>query len=352
MPDPGPGQPPRHYSDVAELLAGVTERTALDDVPGKSGARLERVVIGGHDYILKHLDPSVDWTMRASGSLRGVSLELYERGILARLPACLNQPIVGAAPRQCRRGAEPGGGTGWPPGCVLLMHDVAPWLIPATDEPLPLAPHLAPARPHGRDARRVLGGGPEIDVVPVMHRYLELSPWTALAESFMRSATVTHLVPQLIAPGLAVARAGSARRRGRGEPAGRRPRPAGGRAGGDPADVRARQLEARQPRHRRRGAHHRARLGKAGVGAPLSDLAWYLAINCRRLPQPKETAIEVYREALEDCGIDTGPWWDRQLALSLLGALVQFGWEKALGGYDDELAWWEAKAVQAAPLLR
>ena len=37
--------------------------------------------------------------------------------------------------------------------------------------------------------------------------------------------------------------------------------------------------------------------------------------------------------------------------LSLLGALVQFGWEKALGGYDEELVWWEAKAIQAAPLL-
>jgi hypothetical protein len=30
---------------------------------------------------------------------------------------------------------------------------------------------------------------------------------------------------------------------------------------------------------------------------------------------------------------------------------VQFGWEKALGGYDEELAWWEEKAIQAAPLL-
>jgi hypothetical protein len=29
---------------------------------------------------------------------------------------------------------------------------------------------------------------------------------------------------------------------------------------------------------------------------------------------------------------------------------VQFGGEKALGGYDDELAWWEAQAVRAAPL--
>jgi aminoglycoside phosphotransferase (APT) family kinase protein len=88
-----------------------------------------------------------------------------------------------------------------------------------------------------------------------------------------------------------------------------------------------------------------------GRGAPLSDLAWYLAINCRRLPGSKEEAIAVYRGALEACGVETGSWFDRQLALSLLGALVQFGWEKALGGYDEELRWWEDHAVRAAALL-
>jgi aminoglycoside phosphotransferase (APT) family kinase protein len=88
-----------------------------------------------------------------------------------------------------------------------------------------------------------------------------------------------------------------------------------------------------------------------GRGPALSDLAWYLAINCRRLPQSKEESIATYRTALEACGVDAGPWWDRQLALSLLGALVQFGWEKALGGYDEELAWWETRAIQAEPLL-
>ena len=88
-----------------------------------------------------------------------------------------------------------------------------------------------------------------------------------------------------------------------------------------------------------------------GCGAPLSDLAWYLAINCRRLPQSKEASIAAYREELEGCGIDTGPWWERQLALCLLGAMVLFGWEKALGGYDEELAWWETESVRAAALL-
>ena len=36
----------------------------------KSGARLERLVIGGEPYVLKHLDLAQDWTMRASGCLR------------------------------------------------------------------------------------------------------------------------------------------------------------------------------------------------------------------------------------------------------------------------------------------
>jgi hypothetical protein len=87
-----------------------------------------------------------------------------------------------------------------------------------------------------------------------------------------------------------------------------------------------------------------------GRGAPLSDLAWYLAINCRRLPQSKEASIAAYREALE-AAASTPALVGRQLALCLLGAMVLFGWEKALGGYDEELAWWETRSVRAAALL-
>ena len=32
-----------------------------------------------------------------------------------------------------------------------------------------------------------------------------------------------------------------------------------------------------------------------GRGPALTDLAWYLAINCRRLPHSKEEAIATYR---------------------------------------------------------
>jgi aminoglycoside phosphotransferase (APT) family kinase protein len=89
----------------------------------------------------------------------------------------------------------------------------------------------------------------------------------------------------------------------------------------------------------------------SGRGAATSDLAWYLAINCRRLPQTKEESIDAYRAALEASGIDTSPWWDEQLSLSLLGGLVHFGWEKAFGGLDDELSWWQDRAVEGARFL-
>jgi hypothetical protein len=67
----------------------------------------------------------------------------------------------------------------------------------------------------------------------------------------------------------------------------------------------------------------------------------YLALNCGRLPRghTKETTIADFRVALERHGVDTAGWWDRQLGLCLLGTLVQFGWEKALGA-DRELGWW------------
>jgi hypothetical protein len=80
-----------------------------------------------------------------------------------------------------------------------------------------------------------------------------------------------------------------------------------------------------------------------GEGPGASELAWYLALNAARLPEAKEDAIDAYRSALERRGIDTAGWFERQLALCLLGMLVVFGWEKALGS-DDEFAWWLGRA--------
>jgi hypothetical protein len=334
VPDRFAGSAALEADTIAGLLDGVTERTTLGADHGKSGARLERVIIGGRPYVLKHLDLSDDWTMRASGCLHGPPLALWRTGALARLPDCINQPIVAVASE--------------PAGCAVLMHDVTPWLVPATDEPIPLAQHERFVEHMATMHAAFWECGPELDVVPPMHRYLELSPWTAEAESAIGS---THLVPKLIAKGWPLL-----------------------------YDVAPRAAEVVVPLAYDPGqlvdalattpqtlVHSNWKLDNLGTddsdrtvlidweqpgrGAGLTDLAWYLAINCRRLPQSKEDSIEMYRQALERHGIDAEPWFGRQLALALLGALVQFGWEKALGGYDDELAWWEAKALAAAPLL-
>jgi hypothetical protein len=44
-------------------------------------------------------------------------------------------------------------------------------------------------------------------------------------------------------------------------------------------------------------------------------------------------------------------WWDDATALELLGCMLQFGWEKALGGPGDELSWWEARVRHGARCL-
>jgi hypothetical protein len=88
----------------------------------------------------------------------------------------------------------------------------------------------------------------------------------------------------------------------------------------------------------------------AGAGEAASEITWYLAINSARLPHSKEATITAYRAALERNGVATESWWDAQIALALLGAFVQFGWEKALGG-GEELAWWNARAEEAERYL-
>jgi hypothetical protein len=68
------------------------------------------------------------------------------------------------------------------------------------------------------------------------------------------------------------------------------------------------------------------------------------------LPQSKEATIASYRAALERRGVETAAWFDRQIALSLLGISACFGWEKAHGD-DDELYWWQDRAEYAMRTL-
>lgn len=321
---------------VAELLDGARDRTPIEG-PGKSGARLERVTMDGEPYVVKYLDHDADWTLRAAGVPGSAPVALWRRGILDDLPDCFNQPIVAVAHD-----------TGRPALSALLMRDVGEWLVPATDDAIPgwqqdlFLDHMAALHAAFWDA------GPELAVVAPADRYLELSPRMAAAEAALGS---DHVVPRLVARGWPLLEQVAPRAAAVVVPLVHEPGPLVDALASTPqAFVHGNwKLDNLGTDDRRRTVLLDWEL--PGIGAPLSDLAWYLAINCRRLPTTKEQAIARYRAALERRGVATEPWWDRQLALCLVGALVQFGWEKALGGYDDELAWWEEQVVAAARLL-
>ena len=328
-------------ASIEALLADATEREPLVDGAGKSGAKLERVTIDGEAYVLKHLKLDDDWTMRAAGQLGGATLQLWRRGLLARLPSCINQPIVAVADVPAS-----GSGTG---ETVLLMRDVGQWLVPVSDEPIPLRQQLGFLDHMAAMHACFWAGGDEIEVVPSMHRYLELSPWTAAAEAEFGS---THLVPRLVGDGWTLLADVAPQAAAVVTPLAWNP--------GSLVEA----LDA-TPQTFVHGNWKLDNLGTdadgrtvvldwelPGRGPALSDLAWYLAINCRRLPQSKQATISTYRAALERHGIETEPWWQTQLELCLLGALVQFGWEKAFGGYDEELMWWEQRAIAGSRLLR
>jgi hypothetical protein len=87
-----------------------------------------------------------------------------------------------------------------------------------------------------------------------------------------------------------------------------------------------------------------------GAGPIAHDLVWYVALNRARLPHSKEEAIDALRGSLEGHGVHTSPWWESQLSLCLLGGVVQFGWEKALGA-EEEFGWWCDRARQGAARL-
>ena len=82
-------------------------------------------------------------------------------------------------------------------------------------------------------------------------------------------------------------------------------------------------------------------------GAPLVDVAWYLAVTCDRLPESKEDTLATYRRALEAAGVDTSSWWAAQLRLRTRRAetFLQLGWSK--NEDDAEFGWWSDRLDEA-----
>lgn len=301
----------------------------LKTADSKSGARFERLRIGGETFVVKHLHADDDWIQRCTGDLGCRPAMLWRAGVLDLLPECFDHALVGVATGLGRGGY----------GAALLMRDVSAWLVPEGDETIPLDQELRFLDHMAALHAAFWGWDDGFDLMPVTHRYLCFSRVNVETELSRPDA---ERVPHIAAEGWARFAEESSQ-------------------GAEILDL----CEAPWPlvdaldampqtflhgdwKMGNLGSHPDGRTvlidwAVSGRGTPSSELAWYLAINAARLPHSKEAAIDAYASSLRDRGIATEGWWDASVDLALLGGLVQFGWEKALGD-RRELAWWEDRA--------
>lgn len=325
-------------TSIEELLEGATGRQPFPHTDGKSGSTLERVVIGGERFVLKSVHPDADWTMRTLGDLGCRPVRVWTSGLLDAVPGAIDHAVVGAAAGLGRNG--------W--GGALLLRDMTQAMVPEGDERISQALHrqlLAHLAALGAAFWDATDGLPEL--VPLAARWAFFGPGCLQAEEDLGW-------PDPVPP---LAQRGWARF------AERVPRDVG-----EVVDALRRDLDPlvvavrRTPQTLLHGDWKLGNLGASsgrtvlidwtypGIGPIAHDLAWYLSLNQARIPESKEAAIEALRASLEAEGVRTGPWWEAQLSLCLLGAVVQFGWEKALG-HDDELGWWCDRVREGARWL-
>jgi hypothetical protein len=309
----------------------------LSIADGKSAATLDRVQLAGAPYIVKKVAFAGDWLMQAIGDRDGAAVKAWAAGVMDRLPACIDHATVAMECTRTDHGAV----------ITIVMRDVGPWLVPEGDTPVPLEQHRRFLDHMAALHAEFWGWTDDIGLIPLFDRYSIMTPARIEAAA---KASPEAVVPPLVLDGWR-----------------RLPDRAPSMAKtlfalhADPSPL-VRAVEG-TPTAFLHGDWKIANLGTGpddrtilvdwsfpGAGPPCAELAHYLALNRARMPESKEAAITAYREALERRGIDTAPWWDRQLALSLLGIVVALGWEKALGD-DDELHWWEARVAEGAALL-
>lgn len=324
---------------VDDLLARASERAPFTPADGKSGSQLERVVVDGEAFIVKRVHVDSDWTMRGWGDIGPRPLLVWRHRLLDVAPGQIDHTVVAAAPW---------GRHGW--GAVLVMRDVSDHLVPPGDDPLPLDQHLRFLDHCATLCASTWGWHDDIGLLPYAGRWLCFSDAWLEVE---RHRGWPDAVPRIAAEGWA-----------RFEE--RAPVPAAEVVLGLRRDLTPLVQALRETpacflhgdwKVGNLGSHPDGRTilldcAYPGEGPACHELAWYLALNRARLPagHTKESAIDAFRAALEASGVDTSGWWERQLRLCLLGALVQFGWEKALGD-DEELAWWCAAAQEGAKWL-
>jgi hypothetical protein len=315
-----------------ELLAGAQWRGPMEKhVDSLSGSSFERAVIDGQPHVVKHIGYAVDWLARALGDRDCWALSLFRAGLLDALPDCIDHTIVGAAHDEAT-------------GVVtLLMRDVGSWLVPPGSDPLPAATHASFLDHMARLHAEFWGYNDGLGLLDPGGRYMALTPATAAREA---AAGHDDPVPRALPGGWNALRDAAPQAYGYCLALATDPAPLVAALAETPATLVHGDWKAGNLGMRPDGRTILLDWAWPGRTAPLVDLAWYLAVNCDRLPVSKEDTIATYRHRLAGHGIDTRDWWDRQLGLALLGGFVQLGWSKT--GDPAELGWWLDRVLPVA----
>ena len=328
--------------DVVQLLLdkhGAAGRRAWQkNVDSLSGSCFEQVLIDGRPHIVKHIGAATDWLMRALGD--GVDgrpafvVNAWRSGLLDALPAALDHTIVDVC---------------WDPSRAagaLLMRDESAAFVPPGSGRVPLEQHRRFLDHMARMHAAFWGFAGSADLLALGPRFTPLGPAMAAREF---AAGHRDPVPMAVAPGWASLR----------------------RVALSAYEVSTALLEDPAPlvkalletpttlvhgdwKFGNLGSHPDGRTvlvdwGWPGAAGPAVELAWYLAVNCDRLPESKEATTQYFRGRLEHHGIETAGWWARQVELALVGAFLQLGWSKT--GDAAELGWWVERVVPVARTL-
>ena len=321
---------------VDALVDGARERVPMTSTDSKSGARFERVEIDGEWFVLKHVDRADDWIMRQTGDVGCWPVRVWESGVLDLVPPTIDHTIVGAA-RDGRGGA-------------VLMRDVSGWMVPADDSPLPVDQHERFLAHLGSFHAATWGWHDDVGLLPIGNRYLFVSP-TALGEECARGDAAA--VPVIARDGWDRLAIVDAPMHATLMALHADPWPLVDALAATPCAFLHGDWKLGNLGSRPDGRTVLVDWSVPGCGPPTAELAHYLALNSARLPEghTKDDAIDCYRDALEREGVDTEPWWDHQLALSLLAVMLLLGWEKAFDDTGGEREWWAARVEEGVARL-
>jgi hypothetical protein len=318
---------------IDELLAGATSREPLKHADSKSGASFERVVIDGHSHVVKYFEQR-DWLADASADDECRAVAMYESGGYDLMGDIVDHTVVGAA----RLGPD---GEYWP--AALLMRDAGAEFI-AEDANVDGETHAAFLEAMAALHARFWERPPDLTLMDFARSYRLLSPMQAVEErdrlgdrsDVLRGVLAGWSAVESDSPAVWDAVA----------PVLHDPAPLVAALGTTPATFLQGDWKMGNLGRRPDGRVVLVDWDRPQAGPGLFELAWYLAVNCDRLPESKEQAITRYRDALERRGVPTAGWWDDQLELTLLGAFLILGWSKV--GQPEEFNWWASIATRAA----